>query len=39
MSAGVHAVGFNASGLASGLYIYRLEAGDFMQTRSMMLVK
>jgi hypothetical protein len=39
MSAGVHAVGFNASGLASGLYIYRLKAGDFMQTRSMMLVK
>jgi hypothetical protein len=39
MSAGVHAVGFNAQGLSSGLYIYRLEAGNYSQVRSMMLVK
>ncbi len=39
LSAGSHHVNFNASELASGLYLYRLQAGDFVQTRKMQLVK
>ncbi|MFN2372763.1 MAG: T9SS type A sorting domain-containing protein [Cyclonatronaceae bacterium] len=38
-SAGTHTVSFNASHLASGVYIYRLEFGDRQLTRKMMLVK
>lgn len=38
-SAGIHLVSFEASRLASGVYIYRLEAGAFSQTRKMMLIK
>jgi len=37
--AGVHTVDFNASQFNSGFYIYRLEAGKFVQVRKMMLVK
>jgi hypothetical protein len=37
--AGHHAVAFDGSGLASGVYLYRLEAGTFVQTRRMTLVK
>ncbi len=37
--AGVHTVNFNASELNSGLYIYKLQAGTFTQTRKMTLVK
>ena len=37
--AGVHTVNFNASELNSGLYIYKIEAGSFTQTRKMTLIK
>ena len=37
--AGSYEVNFNASKLASGVYIYRLQAGDFTQSMKMMLIK
>lgn len=36
---GKHVVQFNASNLASGLYIYRIQAGDKVENRNMMLIK
>ncbi|MCU0344321.1 MAG: T9SS type A sorting domain-containing protein [Ignavibacterium sp.] len=36
---GVHTINFDASDLNSGMYIYKLEAGSFVQTRKMTLVK
>ena len=38
-AAGSHEVTFDASGLASGLYIYRLTSGSFDATGKMMLLK
>jgi hypothetical protein len=39
LTEGVHYAAFDASLLPSGLYAYRLQAGDFISTRKMMLVK
>ncbi len=38
-SAGEHAVLFEAGKLSSGVYIYRLQAGNFVQTKKLMLTK
>jgi carboxypeptidase T len=37
--AGVHEVKFDASGLASGVYLYRIHAGDFVQSRKLLLLR
>lgn len=39
MNSGSHTVTFDASRLASGMYIYRLQAGNHLQTKKMMLIK
>ena len=38
-SAGIHAIDFNATNLSSGIYIYRIEAGNFTDTKKMILLK
>ncbi len=37
--AGYHEFRFDASGLSSGVYFYKIQAGDYMQTRKLLLVK
>ena len=39
MSAGYHNVIWNASNVASGIYFYRLAAGDFVSTKKMVLLR
>lgn len=38
-AAGRHLMEFNGNNLSSGVYFYRLEVNDFVQTRRMILVK
>lgn len=38
-SPGSYKVNFNSRDLASGIYIYRIKAGEFTQTRKMLLIK
>jgi hypothetical protein len=37
--AGYYQVSFDATGLSSGMYIYRLRSGDFIKTMKMSLIK
>jgi len=39
LDAGFYTVWFNASAMASGVYFYRLEAGDFKSNKKMILLK
>jgi hypothetical protein len=39
MEAGVHEVKFDASRLASGVYLYRIQAGNFVQTRRLVVIR
>jgi hypothetical protein len=38
-SPGIYEVSFDAGGLSSGIYFYRLQAGEVMQTRRMLLTR
>jgi hypothetical protein len=37
--AGYHEVKFDGSGLSSGVYFYRIQAGSFVQTRKLLLIR
>jgi hypothetical protein len=37
--AGNHAVLFDGTGFANGVYLYRLQAGNFLETKQMLLIK
>ena len=39
LTAGIHSVNFDGSRLASGVYLYKIAAGDFVSTRKMVLLK
>jgi hypothetical protein len=39
MNAGSHTIDFNASGLSSGTYMYKLTTADFTETKKMILTK
>jgi hypothetical protein len=39
VEAGVHEITFDASYLPSGVYIYRLQAGEYVENRKMLYLK
>lgn len=39
MTAGQHSVNFDAKRLASGIYLYRIDTGDFTQAKKMYIIK
>ena len=36
---GYHKVDFNAANLPSGVYLYKLQSGNFIETKKLMLLK
>lgn len=38
-SAGSHSIDFNASNLSSGIYLYKIDAGNFTSVKKMQLIK
>ncbi|HRB01168.1 MAG TPA: T9SS type A sorting domain-containing protein [Ignavibacteria bacterium] len=38
-TAGIYSMEFNGTGLSSGVYFYKIEAGDFRQVNRMVMVK
>ena len=38
-SVGIHQVSFDASNLSSGIYFYKIQAGDFVNTKKMVLIR
>jgi len=39
LNAGYHSYNWNASGLSSGVYLYRITSGKFVATKKLMLMK
>ncbi|MGD8781991.1 MAG: T9SS type A sorting domain-containing protein [Ignavibacteria bacterium] len=39
LAAGYHRINFNASNLATGVYFYRIKAGDFVSVKKLLLLK
>lgn len=39
MPSGEHEITFDASGLSAGVYLYRLSAGTYSETKTMLLLK
>ncbi len=39
LEAGYHEINFDASSFPGGVYFYRIQAGDFIQTKKMILIK
>lgn len=39
LEAGYHTVTFDASGLSSGVYLYRMQAGSYLETKKLLLVR
>ena len=39
IDAGSHGVKFNANNLASGVYFYRIQAGSYVETKKLCLVR
>jgi hypothetical protein len=37
--AGTHSITFDGSGLSGGVYLYRIRAGDFIQSRKFLIVR
>ncbi|MBU0473226.1 MAG: T9SS type A sorting domain-containing protein, partial [Bacteroidetes bacterium] len=39
MNAGIQSINFDATNFSSGIYFYRISAGNFIETKKMVLMK